>query len=104
MTKITIITGQNYLDDEIVETKRAAKDYTVYVSPIFEIDGTAYRAILDGNHSLAAAMADGAEPEYTERTAQDDDRVGLIHDIELFLESAHMDGDYINAITRSPAF
>lgn len=100
----TIITGQNFLDDGIVAQKRAGRDYTVYVSPAFEVEGEMFRAILDGNHSMAAANADGVCPEFVEMTSSQDDRIALIGDVNLFLEAIWMDGEFINARTRVSAF
>lgn len=58
----TIYTLQSFLDPKIIEEKRTNKDYTIYVSYIS--DGENNIAILvDGNHSYAAAVKDGAEPE-----------------------------------------
>lgn len=88
------ISSQRYLDDETVEAKRAASDYVVTVFTL-EYEGAMYSVVIDGHHSLAAAKADGAEPEYEEadgelyRQLQGElDDVG----VEAFLES-HYNGD-----------
>lgn len=91
------ITSQHYLNDDIVAEKSASCDYVVdYIT--VEIDGEEYRIVVDGNHSLAAALADNASPvfehdesvqaEYADMTAEE------------VLERCWMDGDYIDAITR----
>jgi hypothetical protein len=103
----TIITSQHHLDDAIIAEKIAARDFEVMVSPVITVDGAEYQVILDGNHSLAAALAVGAEPEYVEASARDHDAVGLIRagEITLFLEAVHMgEGDYLDAITRKPVW
>ncbi len=97
MTKT--ISSQHHLDDEIVAAKRAAGDYTVLVSPGFEIEGQRVCVVLDGHHSLAAAKADGAAIDWQVATAQDHDAVSLIdNDPALFLEAVWVDGDYYDAI------
>lgn len=96
-----IITSQDYIDDEIVAAKLAARDFAVFVSPEFEIDGEAVCVLLDGHHSLAAAIEAGVEPEITEYSASEHDAVALIERgaIEDFLATVHMGADYRDAIT-----
>lgn len=103
---ISLITSQDYISDEIVAAKLAARDFGVSVSPVFEIDGREYRAVLDGHHSLQAAIEAGAEPEYTELSRREHDAISLLDggDIEGFLEVVHMGGDYHDAITGGAAF
>lgn len=103
-TVATIITSQDYLDDTTVAEKRAARDYECLVSPVFEVDGVAYQVLLDGHHSFAAAMADGAEPELIEATAQQHDAVSILLEgrIEEFLQTVHHGHDYRDA--KSGAF
>lgn len=99
----TIITSQHYLNDEIVAAKLAAADYAVTLSPAFEVDGETYAVLLDGHHSLAAAIQAGQEPDVTIADASADDRIGVLESagVESFLEACHMgDGDYIDARTR----
>lgn len=97
-----IITSQSHLDDEIVAQKLAARDFTIYVSPEFEVEGETYRVLMDGHHSLAAAIAAGVDPEIIKQDATDSDRVALIDagDIEGFLAACWMDGDYHFAVSR----
>lgn len=97
MVKISqLITSQSYIDDKIVAEKIAAGDFEVQVSPAFDIDGTAYRVVMDGHHSLSAAIEAGVEPTYIEQTATDNDKIGLLKagKIEDFLAVCWMDGDY----------
>jgi len=100
------ISSQRHLDDATVEAKRAAKDYNVTVSPVFEIDGDQMRVIIDGHHSYAAAIADGVDPIYTEATEQDDDRVAILNrgDIDGYLEASWLDSDYYDAETGRDIF
>lgn len=61
-----LITVQSYLDEATVAEKQAAGDYTVLVSPEFDLDGEQARVVLDGHHSLNAALRDGVAPELVE--------------------------------------
>ncbi|WP_448205327.1 hypothetical protein [Azospirillum sp. sgz302134] len=91
----TLITSQHYLNDDIVEEKRGARDYVVTLSPEFEYAGDRYQVIIDGTHSFAAALLDGIEPEF-EVAGRENDTVILLDrgDIEGFLEAQWNDGDY----------
>lgn len=93
MTKI--ISSQRYIDDEIVEAKRIAKDYTVSLSPAFDLFGDRCQLILDGHHSLVAARLDGVEPEYRDLTESQDDNIGLLTAGKLddFLTMTRIDSD-----------
>jgi hypothetical protein len=99
-----LITSQHYLNDEIVAAKVASEDFDVQVSPEFEIFGETYRVVLDGNHSLAAALEQGVEPIIIEYDARDHDAVSLLSNgqIDDFLLMTRIDGDYIEAISRRP--
>lgn len=101
-----LISSQRFIDDETVEAKREAYDYVVTVSPNFEIDGVLMQAVIDGHHSLAAARADGVEPEYVVATAQEDDRVALIITgrIDDYLEVCYMDSDWYDVETGHAVF
>lgn len=80
-----LISNQQYLDDSTVLSKIADKDFVVQVSPEFRDDsGTPYRVILDGHHSLAAAMNCGESP--------------------VFMQSAYVGSDYVNVVTKQPVF
>lgn len=91
-----LITSQHHINDEIVANKIAAGDFEVQVSPEFEVDGKMYRVVMDGHHSLAAAIEAGVEPTIVEQTATDNDKIALLTDcqIEAFLAACWMDGDY----------
>lgn len=95
------ISSQRYLNDEIVEAKRAARDYTVAVSPAFEIDGETFRLVLDGHHSLEAAKLDGVEAEFVEQDARDNDNIALLNrgEIEDFLLTTRIDSDLYDVAT-----
>ena len=51
-----LITHQRFLDQKKVNEKIASGDYTVNVTPPFVDDNKLYRMVIDGHHSLAAAM------------------------------------------------
>lgn len=62
-----LITGQRFLDNAIVQEKREAKDFNVDVSPVYyRHDGMAYRIIIDGHHSLKAALLERTMPVFHE--------------------------------------
>lgn len=99
------ISSQRYLDDETVQAKREARDYVVTVSPEFEIDGVVMQAVIDGHHSLAAAEADGVEPEFVVATIQNDDRIALLESsIDDYLEVCYMDSDWYDVATGKGVF
>lgn len=66
-----LITHQKFLDEDVVAAKREAKDYTVNVTPPFLDEGKKYRMIIDGHHSLAAAVRDGVHPTFITSVARD---------------------------------
>jgi hypothetical protein len=98
-----LITSQAHIDDCIVSQKIAAKDYAVTVGKVITIDGIACRVVVDGHHSLHAAMQSGAAPKYEYANVTTCDREG-IDDFEQYLESHWMDGDYRDAITNELVF
>lgn len=100
-----LISSQKYLNDDIVEEKRLARDYAVTISPEFEIDGVVMQVITDGHHSMAAALADGVEPEFSVCTVSEDDRMALIEtSIDDFLIACWIDSDYYDFATGHPVF
>lgn len=96
-----IITSQDFIDADIVAEKIKAGDFEVQVSPEFVVDGIAYRVLMDGHHSLAAAIEAGIDPEFIEQTARDNDRISIMNrgDINGFLEACWMDGEYHFAVS-----
>lgn len=102
----TLITSQDYLDAGTVNTKVSNNDFTVLVSPVFEIDGDEYQVLLDGHHSYAAAKQAGVEPVFEVATTQDADYVAYLTegDVESFLEAAWMGDDWKSVETGSSVF
>ena len=98
---LTLISSQRYRDPAIVAAKLAAEDYTVQVSPEFEIDGERYAVVVDGHHSLAAALEAAEEPFLVECRAGDFAPIRHLYtdDIETFLAEAYYDDPWHNAET-----
>lgn len=100
-----LISSQRYLDDDIVASKRLAADYTVRLSPAFAVAGIEVQVIVDGHHAFAAALADGASPEFVTVDARADDRVALLAvSVDDFLEACFVDADWYDVATGKPAF
>ena len=96
--KETIISSQRHLDADIVAVKRSAKDYSITLGKVIEIEGAEYRVLTDGHHSLAAAQLDGVEPVAHITTSTESDREG-IEDVTAYLESHWMGDDWYNVMT-----
>ncbi|KAA8385464.1 ParB/RepB/Spo0J family partition protein [Acetobacter tropicalis] len=101
MTNVITISSQKFLDEEIVAEKIAAEDFTVFVSPSFEIDGEEYRLMLDGHHSFAAAKEAGVEPVIIEQDGTDNDTICLLNagNIDDFLAVNRNDCDFYDIST-----
>jgi len=94
----TIISSQRYTDDATVEAKRAARDYVVTIGKPIEVDGETYRVVIDGHHSMAAAIADGVDPVYVVASAIDCDREA-IDDVDDYLDAHYIDDDWYDVAT-----
>ena len=101
-----LISSQDYLDDDKVSEKSNNGDYVVQISPEFEVDGEKYRVIVDGHHSLAAAIADGKTPEFEEQSSRHNDHIAALENgnVDDFLEQTHMGDDWRNRITGKSVF
>ena len=55
--KPQIISSQDYLDPDIVETKRREKDFDVLLSPEFDYEGRTFQIVLDGHHGILGVEA-----------------------------------------------
>ena len=95
-----IISSQRYTSDETVEAKRDAEDYEVTLGKVITIDGDEYRVLIDGHHSLAAAIADEVDPVYVYATTETCDRE-YIEDIDEYLESHWIDDNWYDIETGS---
>jgi len=101
----TLISSQEYRNEDIISEKIENRDFVVLVSPVFEVEGEEFQVVLDGHHSLSAAIKAGEAPDFEIADESDHDAVALIwHDIDLFLEHVHMGDDYHNAITGQYVF
>lgn len=100
MTTTQIISSQRYRDESIVNEKRLADDRRVSLVTV-EVDGTEYRVITDGHHSLQYCLDDGLEPEYEDVTDTLDtlDRERLESDPEVWLEEHWIDSEYHDPFT-----
>jgi len=92
-----IITSQEYIDQDIVDAKIAAEDYEVFITEPFELDGVEFAVLVDGNHSLKAAIQAGVEPTITVIDMQRYELAGVT--AEEALERCWMDGEYRDAFT-----
>ena len=103
---MTLISAQKFRSQDIVAAKLAARDFVVAVSPAFTVDGFGeFVVILDGHHSLEAALEAGVEPEFVEQTTRENDTVALIEsDMEAFLAANWIDCDYYDVATGQDAF
>jgi hypothetical protein len=96
-----IISAQEYRNEATVAEKLAAADFTVFLSPVFEIDGEEYQVVLDGHHSYEAAVQAGVEPEFEIQSVRDNDTLALLEEgrVEDFLELHIIDGEYRHIAT-----
>lgn len=86
-----LISSQAYRDEAIISAKREAQDYTVRIAWLPEL-GEDVAVILDGHHSLCAAILDGAAPVYV--VVSDADTMAGRDDMAAWLERHIIDGDY----------
>lgn len=95
------ISSQRFLDESVVSDKLANRDFVVYTSPEFEVDGDVYRVITDGHHSLEAAKRAGVDPEFVEQTGTDNDTICLLEagNFEEFLVVQRGDSDFYDVNT-----
>lgn len=62
-----LVTNQAFIDPAIVAEKCMAQDFYVQVTPAFRnADGRVYRVVIDGHHSLQAAIMSGMPPVFVE--------------------------------------
>jgi len=96
-----IISSQCYLDDDIVKEKSENEDYDVQYIMV-DIEGEEYEIVVDGHHSLAAAIQDGVEPNWEhDRAGQRNfDRLGL----KRWLEQHDQDCDWYEVFTKEPVW
>ena len=96
-----IITAQEFIDAAIVADKIANSDFTVQLSPAFEVNGEEFQVVVDGHHSLAAAIEAGVDAEFEIQTSRENDTIALLDDgnVEDFLETHIIDSEYHDAFT-----
>ena len=62
-----LLSNQDFIDPAKVTEKLMAEDYEVQVTPAFvDPDGRLYRVVIDGHHSLQAAIMAGVMPQFVE--------------------------------------
>jgi len=62
-----LVSNQTFIDPTVVAEKCMAQDFNVQVTPEFTSpDGRAYRVVIDGHHSLQAAIMSGMPPVFVE--------------------------------------
>lgn len=95
------ISSQRFLDQDTVNEKAAAKDFTVSVSPVFEIDGEEFEVVIDGHHSFAAAKQAGVEPDFVTIDQSECDAINLLEagDTDGFLMAVHHSDNYYDIET-----
>ena len=91
-----LISSQRYIDDDVVQKKVQAKDFTVHVSPPFKVGNETLQVIQDGHHAFAAAKEAGQKPNFVQQTARDNDRIELLKKgaIDDFLEASYVDSPW----------
>jgi len=95
------ITSQRHIDQDIVEVKRAAEDYTVsYVT--VELDGVEYAVVVDGHHSYEAARQDKAEVDW-ELSVESQKEADAMSAVD-FLDSRWMGDDWFFIATGKLVF
>lgn len=77
---VQLWSNQQYLNPDIVQAKRQARDYRVQVSPVmFDPERKVqFRIVIDGHHSLVAARLDGVAPQLEEGDYSASDYVALL--------------------------
>lgn len=101
-----LVSSQRYLDRDIVAKKIKSGDYSVRVTPEFEIDGEKVRAITDGHHALEASIRSGNTPKFIQDSTSKNDRIQLLKDgnVDAYLEAAYHDSPWYNFSTKRDLF
>ena len=73
------ISTQSYLDEKLVQKKLENDDFEAFYVTL-KLDGTSYRYVVDGHHSIAAAKLAGEKVEWTRHKAMQ-------------IEANHLGGD-----------
>lgn len=101
-----IISSQDYLDEDIVEAKRLARDFDVLLSPEFVYEGRTFQVVLDGHHSLEAARRSRKKPRFFTAKPADVESFDLVErgdeGVAEFLRCHYNGADWYNIATRGP--
>jgi hypothetical protein len=105
--KPQIISSQDYLDPNIVETKRREKDFDVLLSPEFDYEGRTFQIVLDGHHSLEAARQSRRKPRFFTTKPNEIEGFNLTGNgddgVAEFLQMHYNGADWRNIATNGPA-
>lgn len=96
-----LISTQRHIDHEIVALKASVNDYDVQAVKIF-IDGEEVFYIVDGHHSLFAAIESGVNPSIT--INQDIQQEADAMPLDDFLESHWIDSEPYDIMTGENVF
>jgi len=101
-----LVSSQRYIDRDVIAKKIKARDFTVKITPAFELDGETVHAIEDGHHALEAAIRSGNRPKFVIQNASQNDRIGAIDsgNIDDYLEQAYVDSPWYNFSTKRDIF
>ena len=102
---MTLISSQHYRDQEIVDSKIAAKDFDVY----YQVFSNDFALVVDGHHSHEAAIQEGVEPNYIDATNMDgfdniQETYRVLGSLDAFLEAHFMDGEWYDIKTGKLVF
>ena len=105
--KPQIISSQDYLDPDIVKTKRREKDFDVFLSPEFDYEGRTFQIVLDGHHSLEAARQSRRKPRFFTTKPNEIEGFTLTGNgddgVAEFLQMHYNGSDWRNIATNGPA-
>ena len=101
-----LVSSQRYIDRDVVAKKIMNRDFTVKITPAFELDGETVHAIEDGHHALEAAIRSGNKPKFVIQNASQNDRIGALDsgNIDDYLEQAYVDSPWYNFSTKRDIF
>lgn len=92
-----IISSQKFIDEEIVQEKLEAEDFTVTLATI-EANGETYQILIDGHHSFEAAKRAGVKPIYQEAEYNYQAEVDYLG-FDRFLEAHWVDSEWYDVET-----
>lgn len=97
-----LISTQRYLDADIVAAKRTQSEYEVQIVRL-TIDGVEYGYVIDGHHSHAAAVEQGAPIEIDDATAEYQHEIDYLG-FDGFIQAHHQGDDIFDLATGNDLF